>query len=65
MSQASSVNRQELKDNIRTILEFYKELGFERLPLNYSNELRVTSNDKDSSEPIVMSDKLIRKKIYP
>jgi len=25
---------QELKNNIRTILEFYKELGFERLPLH-------------------------------
>ncbi len=31
----------ELKNNIITILEFYKELGFERLPLNYSNELQV------------------------
>lgn len=34
----------ELKNNIITILEFYKELGFERLPLNYSNESIVTSN---------------------
>jgi DNA polymerase len=47
---------QELKNNIVTILEFYKELGFERLPLNYSNELLVTSNIKDSNELKVTSD---------
>ncbi len=39
---------QELKDNIRTILEFYKELGFDRLPLNYSNELSAMRNKAEN-----------------
>lgn len=39
---------QELKDNIRTILEFYKELGFERLPLNYSNGLSVVRSNAEN-----------------
>jgi DNA polymerase len=41
---------QELKDNIRTILEFYKELGFERLPLEVrSQKSEVRSQKKISS----------------
>lgn len=33
-----------IRDNIKLVLEFYQELGYERLPLNISNELPVTSN---------------------
>lgn len=46
---------QELKENIRTILEFYKELGFDRLPFSYSNELLVTSNEKLKSQRFPVS----------
>jgi DNA polymerase len=40
----------ELKEGIKTILEFYKELGFERLPFNYSEKFQVTSNESESKE---------------
>lgn len=44
MSQESRVKSQELRNSIITILEFYKELGFRKLPLDYTNELKVAGS---------------------
>lgn len=46
-----------MQDSVKCVLEFYRELGFESLPLNYSNikgsnKVRVASNElKDEKEP--------------
>jgi DNA polymerase len=37
----------DLKDSVRAVLEFYKAMGFERLPLNYSNELSEMGNEPE------------------
>lgn len=49
----------DLKESIRTVLEFYKAIGFERLPLNCRNELSVMRNEaEDSNALCVMGSEL-------
>lgn len=48
-----------LKESIKTVLEFYKAIGFERLPLNCRNELSVMRNEaEDSNALCVMGSEL-------
>ncbi len=49
-----------MQDSVRLVLEFYKELGFERLPLKGSDELCVMSDELKDKDPLHLTSHVSR-----